>query len=615
MCGIAGFISSKWTSEDLIKMTRRLQHRGPDAEGFYSNLKQEVHLGHRRLSILDLSEAGNQPFYSADKRYVMIYNGEVFNFQELAQKHNISAKTRSDTEVIVELFAIKGVQAFQEFNGMFAIAIWDTQEEKLTLVRDRFGIKPVCYYDGPDGFAFASEIKSLLELPIPRLINTESLSDYLFLEYIPKPNTIFQNIKKLTNGCYLEVTNKCHVKIKSYYDIRNKQNPIAIRENDAIDQFQQILSTAVKTRMISDVPVGTFLSGGVDSSLIAAKFQENSATPVNTYTIGFNEKKYDESGFAKRVSEILKTNHHEHRLAFDSIFSVLNDAIEYYDEPFAVSSVLPSLLISKSAREHSTVALSGDGGDELFMGYNTYTWYERLATLKRIGGKPALKLAEIMLSVLGGKPGIKARLFEGWNDQYPYINLWSQDQQMFTQTEVGKLLNYSYKHQTTLPYWESLESANISSMQQVSLFDVQYYLADDLMYKMDIASMRHGLEVRCPFLDYNLVEFAINLPIELKIKNGTQKYILKKTLEKYLPKDLIYRTKWGFTAPVGEWLKDSHKYLIDEYLSPERIKKQGIFSAYEISKLVSAFREGKDFHGKRIWSLIVFQLWYDKYMV
>ncbi|MGN6645321.1 MAG: asparagine synthase (glutamine-hydrolyzing) [Cytophaga sp.] len=616
MCGIAGFMSSAWGPEDLVKMTRRLQHRGPDAEGFYNNRKQNIFLGHRRLSILDLSEAANQPFYSKDKRYVMVFNGEVFNYREIAAKYNITTVTTSDTEVIIELFAQKGAKAFQEFNGMFAIAIWDTLEEKLTLVRDRFGIKPVCYYDGPDGFAFASEIKSIIQLPIPRLINTEALADYLFLEYIPKPNTIFQNIKKLTNGCYLEIGKDLCIKIKTYYDIRDKYNPLSVKEEVAIPQFQEILSNAVKTRMISDVPVGTFLSGGVDSSLITAKFQKNSSQPVDSYTIGFEEKKYDESIFAKRVATILKTNHHERRFNSEDIFSELKNAVEFYDEPFAVASVMPSMLVSGIARQHAAVALSGDGGDELFMGYNTYKWYERMSTLKRMGGKPALNLAEKMLAVMGGKPAIKARLFDGWKDQHPYINLWSQDQQMFTQQEVGKLLNYSYKHQTTISYWESLEKANMNDMQEVSFFDIQYYLADDLMYKMDIASMRHGLEVRCPFLDYNLVEYAVNLPVELKIKNGTQKYILKKALEKYLPndKDIIYRTKWGFAAPSEEWLKESHKYLIDQYLAPKRIIEQGIFSSKEINKLVASFREGNYYHGKRIWALIIFQLWHDHYM-
>jgi len=614
MCGITGFISSKWSAEDLRKMTRRLQHRGPDAEGFYSNSSQEIHLGHRRLSILDLSEAANQPFFSKDKRYVMVFNGEVFNYKEIAQKHHIVTETTSDTEVIIELFSLKGPQAFQEFNGMFAIAIWDTVDEKLTLVRDRFGIKPLCYYDGPDGFAFASEIKALLKLPIPRRINTEALADYLFLEYIPKPNTIFQNIKKLSNGCYIEVTNKVHVTIKTFYDIREKYNPVKIKEKDAVEEFHQLLSSAVKSRMISDVPIGAFLSGGVDSSLVVAKFQENSKTSVETFTIGFDEKRYDESGYAKRVAEILKTNHQEYRLPTTDIFSVLKDAVEFYDEPFAVSSVLPSLLISKVTRQHTTVALTGDGGDELFMGYNTYYWYNRVDKLKRIGGKASLKLAESILLMLGGKPAIKSRLFDGWNDKHPFLNMWSQEQQMFTQHEVGKLLNYTYKHATTIPYWESLEKISLTNEQAVSFFDINYYLADDLMYKMDIASMRHGLEVRCPFLDYHLAEFAINLPVELKINNGTQKYILKKALERYLPVQLIYRTKWGFAAPSEEWLKSSHTYLIDNYLSEKYIETQGIFNFKEIKSLIENFRAGNYFHSKRIWSLVIFQLWFEQYM-
>lgn len=614
MCGVAGFISSKWVLEDLHKMTRGLKHRGPDAEGFFSSPEQEIYLGHRRLSILDLSEAANQPFFSKDKRYVMVFNGEIFNYKEIAAKFNIHTTTTSDTEVIIELYALLGVQAFQEFNGMFAIAIWDTLEEKLVIVRDRFGIKPLCYYDGPDGFAFASEIKALLELPIPRLINTEALADYLFLEYIPKPNTIFQNIKKLKNGCYLEITSNRLLTIKSYYDIREKYKPTEIKEADAIEQFHFLLSKAVRSRMISDVPLGAFLSGGVDSSLITAKFQENSTRPVETFTVGFDEKKFDESGYAKNVADILKTNHHEYRLTSDDIFSVLKDAVEFYDEPFAVSSVLPSLLISKVAREHTTVALTGDGADELFMGYNTYYWYNRIATLKKIGGKASLRLAENILKMMGGKPAIKSRLFSGWNDANPYINLWSQEQQMFTQNEIGKLLKYRYKHATTIPYWESVEKISLSNEQAVSFFDIQYYLADDLMYKMDIASMRHGLEVRCPFLDYHLAEFAINLPVDLKIKNGTQKYILKKSLEKYLPKELIYRTKWGFAAPSEEWLKESHKYLIDRYLNKTFIDNQGIFNSAEINKLIEKFRSGEYYHSKRLWSLVIFQLWFEQFM-
>jgi asparagine synthase (glutamine-hydrolysing) len=614
MCGITGFISNSWGLNDLQKMTRKLKHRGPDAEGFYSNTKQDVFIGHRRLSILDLSDAANQPFYSKDNRYVMVYNGEVFNYRELASKYDIQTKTTSDTEVVIELFAKIGVQAFQEFNGMFAIAIWDILEEKLTLVRDRFGIKPLCYYDGPEGFAFASELKAIIELPIPRLINTEALADYLFLEYIPKPNTIFQNIKKLANGCYIEVTNNVHVEIKSFYDIRDKYNPVAISEEDALEEFHALLSKAVKSRMISDVPIGTFLSGGVDSSLIAAKFQEESSLPVDTFTISFDEKKFDESAYARRVADILKTNHHEYKLPEADIFNVLKDAVEFYDEPFSVSSVLPSLLISKVTKVHTSVALTGDGGDELFMGYNTYYWYNRIDTLKKIGGNASLKLVGTILKMLGGKPALKSRYFEGGKDAHPYLNLWSQEQQMFTQQEIGFLLNYRYKHVTTIPYWESLEKISLSNEQAISFFDINHYLADDLMYKMDIASMRHSLEVRCPFLDYNLAEFAINIPLDLKIKNGTQKYILKKALERYIPQDIIYRTKWGFAAPTEGWLKGSHRYLIDHYLNKKYIDSQGIFNATEIEKLTFQFKSGNHSHSKRIWTLLIFQLWFEQFM-
>lgn len=615
MCGIAGFISFNWSPEDIRKMTGRLQHRGPDAEGFFHESETGVSLGHRRLSILDLSTAANQPFFSHDKRYVMVFNGEIYNYQDIKKKYAIETHTTSDTEIIIELFARKGIDAIQEFNGMFAIAIWDSYEKKLTLIRDRFGVKPLYYYQGADGFAFASELKALLELPIPRVIHTEALKDYLFLEYIPKPNTILQHIYKLPNASYAEYQSSGTFSIKPYYTLLEKYQPVRITESDALEQFESLFSSSVAYRTISDVPVGAFLSGGVDSSLVTAAFQQLSSRAVETFTIGFDISSFDERAYARQVAELLKTNHHEFNLNADNMFQMLQDAVEYYDEPFAGSSILPSLMVSKETRNYATVALSGDGGDELFMGYNTYNWYKKIAALQRIGGRPSLKLAEKLLQMAGGRYAEKSRLFSGAKDAFPYLNVWSQDQQMFTQQEIGNLLGAPYVHQTTLPYWESLEKADLKDEQRISFFDVQHYLADDLMYKMDIASMRYGLEVRCPFLDYRVVEFAMNIPVKLKIKNGEQKYLLKKALEKHLPDSLIYRKKWGFPAPVEEWLKESHKELIDHYLSKERIGTQGIFNAHEIEKLVQAFHSGKYFHSKRIWSLIIFQMWYDKYMV
>ncbi|MBC7450478.1 MAG: asparagine synthase (glutamine-hydrolyzing) [Cytophagales bacterium] len=614
MCGIAGFISFNWAPDYIHKMTRRLQHRGPDAEGFFHDPEAGISLGHRRLSILDLSSAANQPFISKNKRYVIVFNGEIYNYTEIQKKYQLHTITTSDTEIVAELFALKGIAALQEFNGMFAIAVWDTLEQTLTLIRDRFGVKPLYYYHGPDGFAFASELKALLELPIPRHINTESLKDYLFLEYVPKPNTIFKNIHKLPNGSYLFYDSFRKTDIRPYYDLREKYHPIQISDSEALDQFQDLFSSSVAYRTISDVPVGSFLSGGVDSSLVTAAFQQLNTRPVETFTIGFDVSDFDERTYAKQVAELLHTNHHAFNLSADAMFQVLQEAVDYYDEPFAVSSVLPSLMVSKETRAYATVALSGDGGDELFMGYNTYNWYRRITALKRMGGKPSLKLAEKLLQMAGGKYAIKSRIFSGHADKNLYLNLWSQEQQMFTQQEIGRLMSSEYKHQTTIPYWESLEKANLSDSQRISFFDVEYYLADDLMYKMDIASMRYGLEVRSPFLDYRMVEFAMNLPLNLKIRQGEQKYLLKKALENHLPKSLIYRKKWGFPAPVEEWLKGAHKGLIDQCLSKEQIRKQGIFNEHEIEKLIQSFRSGNYYHSKRIWSLIVFQLWYEKYI-
>src|SRR5687767_363387 len=317
MCGIAGFISPNLKQDQLHLITRALQHRGPDAEGFYYEAKNNVGLGHRRLSIIDLSEAANQPFYSHDGRYVMIYNGEVYNFKEIAAKYKITPRTSSDSEIILEAFAQKGVECINDFNGMFALAIWDTQERKLFVIRDRFGVKPVVYYHKGNDFAFASQLKALLKLPVEKKIDKTALQDYFFLEYIPDAKCILQDFYKLPKGHYLVVADG-KVTVKPYYTFTDKiaPRPLAVKkENEALDEFEDLLGSSVKYRQISDVPIGAFLSGGTDSSLICALFQKQNTNPVNTFTIGFDVAGYDESGYASRVASILKTNHSETRLS------------------------------------------------------------------------------------------------------------------------------------------------------------------------------------------------------------------------------------------------------------------------------------------------------------
>lgn len=615
MCGIAGFISPNLKQEHLHLITRALQHRGPDAEGFYFDAAVHLGLGHRRLSIIDLSEAANQPFYSQDGRYVMIYNGEVYNFKELADKYHIQPRTSSDSEIILEAFAKKGIECVNDFNGMFALAIWDKKEEELFLVRDRFGVKPIVYYHKENDFVFASELKALLKLPVEKKINTSALQDYFFLEYIPDAKCILDNFYKLPKGHYLVVKNG-RVSVRPYYKFTDKivQRPLAMRkENDVLDEFEDLLGSAVKYRQISDVPIGAFLSGGTDSSLICALFQKQNTNPVNTFTIGFDVAGYDESGYASQVAQILKTNHSETRLTDKNSMSIVDHIADYYDEPFAVQSVFPSYLVCNVARKTVTVAMSGDGGDELFMGYGYYNVYPKVKNIYRMDAGIGRHLIKSLFSNMGNRYARASRLFS-LPSRDLFLHLWSEQQYMFSEKEIKSLLNISETDLSIKDSWRKINALKLSDSEKISLFDIEQYLAYNLLYKMDIASMASGLEVRNPYLDYRLMEYSFNLPQQLKINGGTQKYLMKKLLERYLPKELVYRRKWGFPAPIGDWLSNGLSYLIDKWLNPQRIRSQGILNEKMVSDYVKAFRGGKKYHDKRIWSMIFFEMWYAKYI-
>ncbi|TXB67277.1 asparagine synthase (glutamine-hydrolyzing) [Vicingus serpentipes] len=616
MCGITGFVSQKFNIEHLYKMTRSIKHRGPDTEGYFYDESSSIGLGHRRLSILDLSEHANQPMTSHCERYVIVFNGEVYNYKEIAKNIERTWRTTSDTEIILEAFVEYGEDFVHHLNGMFAIAILDKTENKLYLFRDRFGIKPLLYFFDGKTFAFASELKALLSLNLPKILNKKAIKDYLFLEYIPQEQTVFNHYFKLKPGHYLILKKGRETEIKQYYDIIDKLKPnTSISEEEAIAKLKEKLAQSIDLRKISDVPIGSFLSGGTDSSLICSIFQEINSVPIETFNIGFDITQYDESGFAKRVSEVLKTNHH---------YQLVNDAeakkhiefiVDYYDEPFAVPSVIPTSILSKKTKEHVTVAFSGDGGDELFMGYGYYNWHTRIEKLKKLGGKSAVKLASILLSTLNNKNKRAARVMDIPDFENNWMHIWSQEQYMFTEKEITQLFNEPYKHTSTFQNWQKIDALPIHPFEKISLFDIQNYLSNDLLHKIDIASMSSGLEVRVPMLDHNFVEFAINLPMNLKIKDGEQKYLLKKLLSSYLPKELVYRQKWGFPAPIGYWLKTDLSYLIDDYLNKEIVEQIGLFNFNYIEKLVHEFKSGSDFHYKRLWALIYFNMWYNRWYI
>jgi len=598
-------------------MTDRVAHRGPDAKGYYTDPDQGLGLGHRRLSILDLSVAGNQPFYSKDKRYIMVFNGEVFNFREVAEKYKIVQRTHTDSEVIIEAFAQKGIEAVQDFNGMFAIAIWDTEKRELFLIRDRFGVKPLLYYWNKKAFAFASELKALLTLGIDKNINKKALQDYFFLEYIPGEESIIKNVFKLPAGHYLKISPGHDPEIKQYYSIFDKLNPSLknISEEKAIDEFEALLSSSVQLRQISDVPIGAFLSGGTDSSLICALFQKQNSQPINTFTIGFDVKAYDESYYANRVAEHLKTSHRHFHLTDKDSISIVDQLVNYYDEPFAAPSCIPSYLVCNKARSLVTVAMSGDGGDELFMGYGYYGLYKRLKHFYNRYPAFARKGMAGIMGMLDQRYQRASRLLGFANDKDLLVNIWSQEQYMFTQDEISSLLCSPYKNETVSKDWEKINQMNITDEEKISLFDISNYLTNNLLYKMDSASMANSLEVRTPYLDYRLVEFSVNLPQQFKINQGTQKYLMKKLLERYIPQDLVYRKKWGFPAPVGDWLYKDLRYMIDKWLSAEMISKVGILDEKTVRSVLNNFLAGKKYHHKRVWAMIIFQMWYDKYIL
>lgn len=615
MCGIAGFISRKWSANDLKKVTNRLTHRGPDAEGYFFDESNGVGLGHRRLSILDLSDLANQPFYSHDRRYVMVFNGEIYNYREVATKYNISAYTSSDTEVILEAFAKKGIDCLNDFNGMFSIAIWDQVDRKLWVIRDRFGVKPLVYYYRNNDFAFASELKALLQLPVERKIDTSSLQDYLFLEYIPSSKSILQDFKKLPPGHYAVLQDN-NLTVKPYYNFIEKIQPRPLpvfKEQNVMDEFESLLQSSVKYRQISDVPVGAFLSGGTDSSLICAVFQQQNQLPVKTFTIGFDVADFDESDYASKVAGILHTDHRQFRLTDKDSLGIVERLAEYYDEPFSAPSCIPSYLVCHEARKVVTVAMSGDGGDELFMGYGYYDLYKKIKKIYKIDPGIGRNILGAVFSFGDNRFQRASRLFK-LPAKDLLVHLWAEQQYSFSEREISKLMGSQYEASDIRDSWRKADAMKIHEYEKISLFDIEEYLAHNLLYKMDSASMANSLEVRNPYLDYRLMEFAYNLPLEYKIRNGETKYLMKKLLEKYLPNDLVYRKKWGFPAPVGNWLYRELSYLIDKWLNPQLIKTQGIFNVEMVEKYVKAFRQGKDFHYKRIWSVIIFQMWYNKYI-
>ena len=633
MCGISGFIkfSNSLSKEELSlyasMMSDSMYHRGPNSNGLWVDEKKGISLSHRRLSILDLSKNGHQPMQSSCGRYVIVYNGEIYNFKELRErieKSKVKFKSLTDTEVIIELVSKFGVvKTTKLLNGIFCFAIWDKKKAKLFIVRDRVGVKPVYIYRDSQTTAFASEIKALKKLPFIKLkIDYQSVSSYVRLNYIPSPYSIFKNVTKLSPGTIFEVDLNKKIKNNKYWDISNFETK---KDHTSDINSFGIIEDAVKSQMVSDVPLGVFLSGGIDSSLIASMAQKNSVKPINSFTIGFEDNQFNEAEYARKIAKIIGTNHNEVYFSYNNLEKLLNVLPSVYDEPFADSSQLPTLLLSQVTKKKVTVALSGDGGDELFAGYYRYFLVEKYQ--KYIFKQPLL-LKILLKKIINFIP----------KNAWDYLGRFLPNN--YGGNQFGdKLLKLSTL--LTNPQEMSFQRRIISNCNQLSLllkdgaekkvgyFDDEYeklfpditkrmqvldfliYLPDDILTKVDRASMNHSLEVRVPFLDNNVIDHAFSLEKKHKIKNNEGKLILKKLLKNFLPSSLINRPKMGFGIPLGKLLKKNFSEKIEYYIYSKNIENQNIYEINYIRKLWKEHKSGTRNWQFLLWNFFVFQMWYE----
>ncbi|MCI5054603.1 MAG: asparagine synthase (glutamine-hydrolyzing) [Flavobacteriales bacterium] len=623
MCGITGLYSFDHKANHFEKLleeaTTVLSKRGPDAHGTYAD--DTVLLGHRRLSIIDTSPSANQPFTSEDGRYRIVYNGEFYNFKEhrnQLEKKGISSTTSSDTEVILKLYIQEGADALKKINGFFGLAIYDNHEKSLFIARDRFGIKPLLYYQDSDKFIFASELKSILKYQIEREINPEALHLYFRFNYIPGSESILSNVFKLKPGHYIKIKDG-DLQVEPYYELKSNQFEISDYDS-AKNQLKALLTKSVTSRMVSDVPLGTFLSGGIDSSIIStiASKQTNN---LKTFSIGYKDEPFfDETRYAHLVAEKIKTDHQTFYLTNDDFSESLSDILDYLDEPFADSSAIAVYILSKKTKEQVSVILSGDGADEIFSGYNKH-----MAEFKVLNPGLKEKLARSFGWVAKFIPQSRNSSFSNFarqiNKFYEGGKLSVKDRywlwaSIMRENEVNQLLKPSPNQNQLLHIQnELLASLKSSDFNDFLKTDTNMVLVGDMLRKVDAMSMANSLEVRTPFLDQEVVEFAFSLPTSFKIDHSIKKKILQEAFRQDLPNELFMRPKHGFEVPLLKWFRKELASLLDELTNKEFILSQNIFNWDYIKYLKAKLHSSNPGDtAAKIWAIIVFQRWWLNYM-
>ena len=646
MCRIAGFwdfnYHQNYSLNSVIeKMRNTMIYGGPDNGKDFVDKKNSLALGHRRLSIIDLSKNADQPMVSDNK--VISYNGEIYNFKEIRKElidFGIKFNTNSDTEVVLKSYQKWGKDCVHKFRGMWAFAIWDKENRNLVLCRDRVGVKPLYWYYKNGLFLFSSELKSFHKHPkFKKEIDNNALPYFFQYGYIPTPLSIFKNTHKLEAGNFLTLDGSGKITKERYWNVEDfflqgfedKKEWLKKDENEVAKELEDILTESFKLRMVSDVPVGMFLSGGIDSSLLTALLQkEHPTTPLKTFTIGFNEKKYNEANFAKKIARHLKTDHTELYCTPKDAFDIIPKLPDLYDEPFGDSSAIPTHLVSILAKKSVKVSLSADGADEQFCGYARYYSAIKAHKLLKNIPKPIKSSAQYFGNFLYSPAEILhqilPRKFQVTNFQSKYlklINSLSCDKPIdildissshWQQNEISFLLKNGVSKSL---YENKILEEKYSNDNPLSLFmalDIKTYLMDDILTKVDRATMGISLEGREPFLDHKILEFSSQMPDEFKYKNGISKYILKKILYKYLPKKLIDRPKQGFVIPIHKWFKNELSNMYEEYLSEKKLNEAGIFNTQFVRKNLKLYNSGKNINSSKLWLIFVYQKWLEMWM-